>query len=678
MSRYNLITDKRSIVELQTATFTITDYKIAGYGSDDKIYSQNRDVWEMLPRGLAVVKADNDIVCELYGLQKFGEESDNYGLTLNSGEYKAKEYYLEKENGECFHITAFEYNSGIYWVGGSKNVHGIVRDCAFLEDLENPEYNKPRYTFFKKMMSKFNIHRNIIVYVVNHKVTLIAESIDLSNQHLVQYGCDELRFVAIRKNTKSLDTLCYHPDVSRAVFRDYGLRTVNMREVRMDDANREDVRAEFQNKENSEGAVVYVVTNMGRIVCMYKLKNYTYVFVRAIRERMRSFSNSTAIKDRINDLHIDHPLKDQLLEEYLQFNAWCRLLNSKGELEWDKLFSQWVSYYVQFKDVDKDTRKDILEQFDNNMSNQIQIFMLGPPGSGKSTLAEILAQLLDGTRYNQDAFRGSAKKYHTALKTTTSNIVLLDKCNHTYKVRQAARDYLSQGKVYYVLFPNTPIEELEKRINMRGKAHDTLFPGKKVNSILHMFKNTFEPLTDSEVTNSQAVIELEDDISNNIVKVLDVLGIEKDHAIIDNCIYNVLTNEETLNEKNTKYWGLEIQQDMKYIIAEIQPPEEFLVKDDFHVTIVFIDKFIDQTNILNWCRDNEGMVFEIKVVNWSMDDHNIAVKVYIDTPCQNTIPHITIAHTKQSTADHSNQMLAEQSPQEFSIGYHLTGILRRW
>ena len=113
--------------------------------------------WKQYPRGYAEVYADGVCIHKLVGIRKFGTEKDSYGsydLTFDTI------FATTKENGECFHVSFFTYQSIPYCILGSKLVHIIFptngSKDSMLQHIENIKTkNTSRVSFAVEMAEYF-------------------------------------------------------------------------------------------------------------------------------------------------------------------------------------------------------------------------------------------------------------------------------------------------------------------------------------------------------------------------------------------------------------------------------------------------------------------------------------------------------------------------------------------
>jgi len=616
----------------------VTDYSAGFGGADDRLYTSCEDAREYLPRGCFYVKISTDenvIISRLFnGIRKFGYEDDIYGIHGAT----VHEYYLTKENGEAFHISAIVFNnSEIIWVGGSKNVHGVVSNDHFIENLQL--WKGDRYGFFQEMMTTFYdyIEKSpeqaiqFANYMNDKQYTAIGESCSLKHQHIVKYETDAIRFFAFTEMKPSIQGLtALDPEETIRIFTNFGLYTVT-KMMQTSIANihtRQNIRHIYESEKNSEGAVVYCTDINNNVVHMYKHKNYTYIFARAVREKMRARGNSNVIISRIDNLHIDHPNKKQLLEYYLQFNAWLRI-QEKGKIKWSSVFDQWVSFECQFEKIPIDMREKYLQDFDSQQTNQLVLaFISACPGIGKTTIGIALAKLIGGIHISQDGFkpktarRDFLNKIKETIKNTPTVPIVIDKTNAT---KQNREDYDFIGPLVWLQFvhpedSDNDIQNLVKigmsRIQSRGYGHNTLFPDEKLTGIMKGFSERWEPLTPEESDKSIMHIKIDatDDQNCQLTYLIDqlyynnIINKQYSQEEINSALEESRLCEETLREQNetrikTLYWSADVSNDDYVELMQNQIIRNILdtwkhtimkdsekISNDFHVTLGYFQK----------------------------------------------------------------------------------------
>lgn len=613
-----------------------------------------------------------------------------------------------KENGECFHLSAFVSNDVRYWVMGSKNVHMVIRYTNFLEDLK--VYTGDRYSYAREMalsFSNLNLKQgqqeNLFLNLERSKNTFCAESISLCHQHLVKYTENGLRFFSASFG----GIVSVLPDDFEKEILVLGLEPVgNLVSIDIDDKEKlDETRKYIREATNTEGAVVYVVTNMNRVYKMYKFKNNTYVFERAIRERMRSRSNSDQIRKRISTLHIDHPDKDSLLAYFLQFNAWCRIQESKGKLTWSTIFDSWVSFRDKFDtSLTPTERQDNLDIFDKEQSefNQLQLMFIGPPGFGKSSLAGIIHRTIDGSVHlNQDMLGGKAKAYHREIKKASkerAGILILDKSNHVQHVRTSTLNVLNKQRLVYIVLEHpdgleSGYKVSQERILKRGWGHHSLHPGTNLKSILERFYTSYQSLTDDEVSIAEQVIKVDVTIPlfDSVVFILKNLGIDYDDEKLQIAYKQTIDAEQNLRDVNisklkTLYWSIELDQSTTQKLFNMEEVKKnvanLCLQKTLHSTMLYIDgknKLTDeQLQIDEIAKSKINTEVNLVVTGICYNEKAVALRISsLDVPMDNEHPHITLATSKGTQPYYSNHLLSTETGHKFIDSVRIKGIMTR-
>lgn len=520
-------------VILNNISITIYDHTFKNQKLEDELYknSKNRQI---LPRGCSVILIDNEVIHVIYGHPKFGNLND-----YDEGKEFLTRVYTRKENGQCGHISAFIHNNIKYLVVGSKNVHIIVR-CNFIQDDIEIYKNEVRYTvainIINLLISKYsNSIDRLVNFVIEHSVTFCCEAIFKHDQHIVDYDEEEyLKFFAITKLRETVDspiTWC-NPLIARDHFNNIGLDTVFEIISSSDKEEWLKIEEKITLDDNSEGGVISCLDSNGNVVYVYKFKNNTYVFMRAVREQMRKLVNDESILKRIKNLHFEHPNKESLTLLALQFNAFFRLLSEDKR---STFFNQWNKWFNEFNKLSLEEKNSLLETYKKvqleNGSLTVIIFV-GIQGSGKSTMARLLLNLIsmhytnlgkdEITHLEQDMYNGNSKLYYSAIDKAISNsklrFLILAKMNHTKKIRDSTCNILSKynGNLqkFYIIFDPKNIEFYERRIIERGLSHKVFFHTEKTREIIEKTLIEFEPLTEEEENSS---LHLDSDQPKDII-----------------------------------------------------------------------------------------------------------------------------------------------------------------
>lgn len=670
-------------VTCQGYDVTLCDYSCA-YKVDDSIYIKHYELWEALPRGCCFIeiKKSNKVYYSgfLNGLRKFGYKEDTHFKLNDKNEYSV---YTEKENGECFHITAVVIDDIIFWIGGSKNVHICITD--YNQDIKN--YTKDRFTFsnkFMKMFLKDNLEK-FAHFLFNNSFTACAEICSLDNQHLVDYQSDCIKFFAlVPKYTDT--TLCVNPIIAKEYFSNLGLSSV--------DVSNDDLSEFYKYKENSEGAVVYICEN-NNVVFVYKWKNDNYVFRRAIREQMRKKASNKSIENRINNLHFTHENKDLLLEYYLQFNAWLRIKELKNEIVWNDIFSNWVSLEKEFNLIPD--KHIFISEFKCNMC--VLILVSPFPGLGKSTIANVLKNYYNKNNHyyksvsvvNQDDIGNRKlflKKLNKEYDIYSRKLLIVDKTNATVANRN---DYNFMENITWVVFQNQgSISELKdiarSRIISRNKNHNTLTSeNKNLDKILDGFENRWEPLKENNVIYINPLDNIDVSIKKLICKIEEPMILECIDYVKE-CEKNFNVNKKSfkVNKKcKTKYWSLEIDESIIIELIDKEPQlkkiihenKDIILLNTFHVTLFYFNEYNQEID--DYWKNFESKHCSIFITGIGFDENAIALTVSLlnkDTKFLKPNLHITLGTLDYVSPVYSNCLDTKIHYEHF---YEIDGIIKR-
>jgi adenylate kinase family enzyme len=677
---------------LDKNTIYTIDVKLPRF-KEDELYN-NPEIHLLIPRGLCFIFVNQMFAHAIYGHPKFG----NFGDYINSTtelKLTTYRYFRRKENGECVHWSAFQYDSIVYEVIGSKNVHLVVRASHFEEDIK--QFTDLRYSFATKMGNAINnsVQNNIskiLTYFLATGTTFCAESCFIDSQHIVAYDKTKIFFFAVTKKREqqSDSFVVIHPRQIDTFFTELGLQPVAETIVCNTEDDIKNAEHYFESQKNSEGAVVYCTHDDQKVDYVYKHKNYDYIFMRALREQMRKMAPTSRILKRFAELHIVHPDLQQMTDQALKFNAYYRLLKSEN------FFEQWVTHFANFKLLTTDEQQSLLDKFneiEKSVGTLNVIMFVGFPGSGKSFLARSLKELLqssvkDGEKVvhlEQDMFfnkgKSASKEYDKAIQIAMNDpavtYLLLSKSNHCTQVRNKTYEILSKcsknvDRTYVVMSAGnmestTNIERTSEicvdRIMNRGFAHTSLF-GKTESEVRTLLQNIFfkqwEPLTENESVYQVIDIDIEDNKESVVASC--VYQLQNFGMLTENltpCLTSVFEKikaedelQSKTNIKNLKYGvgydaivfdGLIFKnkilenESIKHKIDQ----NLLVAKDEFHITLHYYgcvseDKASPFTS---------GTEYKIHIVGYVVDSNALALVVELpdDVSEKPTTPHITFA-----------------------------------
>lgn len=692
---------------------TTIDAKLRAF-KEDRLYA-NEILHTLIPRGCCFVFINNKFVHALYGHPKFGNIND---YLHGDPENYEKLVFRRKENGECSHWSGFQHEGIMYEMFGSKNVHFVVRVDNFEQDIKL--YVKERYQYatkmarnLKAMITSEEHHQNILNYFVTTRNTFCAECCFTDSQHLVKYDNTTALFFAVTgQRTSAFDSLVKVPiDEVDALFKSFDLPIVAETAI-VDKNDQESVKLtceHFESQNNSEGAVVYRVSLDGVARFAWKHKNYDYIFRRALREKMRSKSLSSAIVKRMESLHIKHPRYEEMLERGLRFNAWYRSLNEEQQ---KRFFDQFVSREEEYALIDTTLIERIYQihvEREKTLNTIHIIMFVAIPGSSKSTCGKALLYILESLgikaiHLEQDMFfdkgRGASACYEKAIAQAMlvpdMQYIILTKSNHCQNVRNTTYNTLENAykgakilkhvNITYVTITAGGDMEATKeiclnRIMNRGFSHASLYgmSRSRINEILTgTFISQYQPLTSEERANTVIELEIEDDRLTNVSNFISQLQ-----------FFDIIPSFEVTQEMLLTAFGKISHED-----AELAKASK--AKKDKEVRLVNYDAIVYE-NVLNAIEQIVGLKKEIKLNGLTLKtEFHTTIKYHgrkpentigqflEDVECESritgyalstkacafmvelpsghvteNIPHVTVALSKNTNASYSATLLEE-------------------
>jgi hypothetical protein len=707
--------------------FLTIDVKLPKF-SEDTLYNDDK-IRTLIPRGLCFIFVNNKHCHTIYGHPKFG----------NFGDYKSKDIILtkkvfrRKENGECAHWGAFEYNDIIYEVYGSKNVHLIVRSTNFDDDIKL--YSEMRYSYAIKMANLINnkCSKKCIEYLVATKNTFCAEGCFTDSQHIVNYPESTIFFFAITSQRSYTSPITkVSPIEADELFLKFGLNTVSESIILNSGEDESEICKYFECQPNSEGAVVNCLDADNNTVYVYKHKNYDYIFFRALREQMRKHAPSSRIMLRFKNLHIEHPEFDKMINYAFRFNAYFRQLT---DFDQKNFFSQWVTHKNIFDSLSLEEQTRMYDEYqtlEKKCGTVNVILFVAIPGSGKSFVARVLKGLLEAqgktvAHLEQDMFfhlgKNASKHYDKAVETVSKDksieYIILTKSNHTEAVREKTYAILDKcgrnvDKTFVVMTANDyDMSETFKicvdRAVKRGYAHTSLY-GKSENELKSIigkvFIEQFEQLNDEElcynVVNLNINQEKTDVIKSCVEQLQKFSIISLDDKLVDmhlERIYSVINAEDIQQAEISKKKGSGSSRKKPSVgydalvfndadlIIDMLPKISINIdkhglnkKKEFHVTLKYyggkpiddIEEFEDDVN------------YDVQVIGYAVDDKALALYVKLPKNLQDKYkieyPHITYALKKDIKAVYSGTLIKnaiESDSYIHVIGLSLTGTTKR-
>lgn len=491
--------------------------------TDDIVYSQNREVWEHVPRGNARVfvkdpTADPEAfapVGGVNGLRKFGYGDSDYGYPSDVTQVIA----MRNDFLECGHLAAFVTpdDNKPYWIIGSKNVHIV---CQYeMPESDLCTYKGMRYVDALKMA---NLWREMLrerekaggsytdfhSALTEHRWTACFEAIFTDRQHPVDYhGLDEMRFYAITTDgVPSDDELCVDVRQAATFYKQMGVFFSPYSDaVHYPSPAYDALIDDIYRRYDSEGTLMCGYNAAGKIIRLWKESSYPSVMERAAREAIVNY--------KLTDKSLLHlmqgKLKLQKTELRKYFTQWEdeRLLWLVAFASWSQetqviltspaqnpaFRKRWLSLQDTFreataKDSELFSKHAAYEQdpvaWGNPRSLDI-IKLVGPPGCGKSTLSRAIFVLLTEAGFqpqwvNQDV-AGNRDKYLAAIRQATQPDT---------KVTHIIVDQVNNGEKVYIYYRGVDpavtatwwhedgeagmLQECYNRVIRRGSAHHTI------------------------------------------------------------------------------------------------------------------------------------------------------------------------------------------------------------
>jgi hypothetical protein len=696
------VTDR---VVLGGRTFVLTDRSVGGF--DDAVYESQPSVWEAVPRGDCTIACDDGAVLHhVVGLRKFGYAGAPYGRRAEV----TRTVLVDKENGECAHISAFAHDSVKYWVAGSKHVHIVWRDGHY--DTDIAMYEAQRYTYARKVAALWANMLNrdgvdgawFFTLLDGMRATACAEAILSDSEHIVKYeDKDTLKFYALAEPRSSGLSLCSPPDLARALFERCGLP------IALFSPTYEIGSAEYSaaldavaRRTNSEGVVAYGLDALGNAICMWKEKSYPYVMERVVREAVIGDKTLAQIRRRVATRLADH---GDALRAYfaeweatrfpwlLAFAVWLRAKHILPVRDSWSVQSRWLTLQDTFCAAPaEDVAAATVAVTAATEAMPTVIVLVGLPGSGKSTLARGLYKILtdagSAARWlNQDEADSNRARYIGAIKSVMADPsvthIILDKSNLDAANR---KDYTDLGLTLdhtFVLMHADGLEETKavcaQRFLARGAAHRSLravgegaVTRDKFLGICDAMLARF-PRTGIDGARQLDILLPPESLLATVCGSL-ALG-----PSVDSCrsaISFARSYEDALTSvKRPQYGGLAVHRGVEELRAAI--PADALTgkhaRGELHVTLRHIGDVMDPV----WFMDFAPLVgtetvLVVREIVW--DDKVVAARVELPdgVQCANPIPHITLAVARGTQPVYSNTLLATASSNRLAVDIPLT------
>lgn len=696
-----------------THTFKLVNLVTPAGKIDDDYYEAHKDLQNHLPRGMCYI-IHNDVMVKLFlGMRKFGYDNAGSYKPVDADKYLT-EYWTRKENGQCARVSAFSIiENGIrlqYLCIGSKKVAAIFRADHILEDILM--YTSDRYiasnAIAMQLHKLFGDRLSAIAAAIDDKYTLVAESCRFDDPHIIPYTEEKLYFFAV--STYSSETGCtiMLPHDSKRVLDELGLEMVHF-DISNSAEQSASLEIQYRNDPSSEGSVVYRPCGNDNNLWVRKVKSNTYATYRAVREMMKRHVTSDKIRSllpvKYRVFSGNDSLPAALLNEMLQFNAWCSMKFSTDEL-WISLFANFPAALGEFYKLDEESCAEALAKFTDNevnaannvvsqslmpVSQQLQFVAVGLPGCGKTTLMTTLAEECSkndqmSSYTDQDIAGGNANIYHAnAKKMTTNNIhpVFFGKIHHNDQVRNNLLKNIVIGRVIYLVFrhPDDTNDNTTHMVNeciTRAVArvdHISLSPEAAPEVIRARAKELSYPETSNIIW-----IDITHTTKQQIVHIDSQMQGIFDYYSEGGCVSNSGSRAEKVEKVNSYplYWSIVLDQTSVTALRNngivMTSMKNFTPTRDTHVTLLYQGgKHRKEQASLE---ANKGDVVEFMATHLASDDKSIAVVVTRDTYNSSIeTTHITLGTSNKTKPVWSSTMLKTADRVAFNVPIVLRGVV---
>jgi hypothetical protein len=687
-------------------------------GLDDAVYEKHPSVWEAVPRGDCLVSIGDTVVRHIVGLRKFGYEEAPYG---RRSAVKTV-IRIDKENGECAHISAFQHAGDQWWVAGSKHVHLAWRSGHYAEDIA--AYVADRYKYALRIAAVWESMLASGKYDAAWFFTLIdglgatacAEAILAESEHIVRYDDgekDTLKFFAIAEPRGSSPSLCSTPEMAYTLFRRCLLPTAACSAKPVFLGSAEDVaeRETVARRINSEGVVCYGLDELGLPVCMWKEKSYPYVMERVNRE---AALHGRTLPQIIRRTHQRLAEMDPATRTYfaeweaerfpwlLAFAAW---LHNTGVLPAKDGWSvqcRWLTLQDAFRTApaaEVSAAAAAAAAAATGAPAVKVIVLVGLPGSGKSTLARSLYKMLRDASHtpcwlNQDEADSNRQRYLGAVKRAMADPsvthLILDKSNLDPANR---KDYADLGLLtdLTVILEHPDGLELTKavcaeRFLARGEAHRSLRSAgdgavgpEKFLSICDAMMSRARTIEEENILK----LDVRAPAAHNLGLIWTALSYGAGVGMAPMCEDAVRFSTEYERAvpafKRPMFGGLAIT-DAAPLLAAVgatagaEALDGKSVRGSFHITLYFLGDVMDPVWFLDFA-GRIGSSVELVATEIVWNDKGVCARVELPAGvgCSHASPHITLALAPSIKPVYSNDLLGRKDAKRFSCRVPLTG-----
>jgi len=351
---------------------------------DDKLYNKSKQLREKVARGNCLlsmtVKIDSTvhaITCFLvFALKKFtggmGDDDDEDDPDKETWktffsqpiENTAMVVSTVKENGAAAHLAAFKLFGKHYIITGSKNVHLLFQN----NDDDLAGFNDQRFMVAKivghatnNLLATLGEEKKtkLLDYLSESHLTACFELIDPNDQHveLISLNQPELRFIAFTTFEERDRSYCRDPQIGFDKMESFGVVTVQHETIEIDKQSSLPVEeqladhfAAIRRMRGTEGRVIYFLDKDRNVIGLLKKKSMWYIILRAIREKLKSYSMHKPSGSEANNYGpIHEALNAKLNKRLKEIQKWLEF-SQKTYQEWSELAGKandWV--YSQLK-----------------------------------------------------------------------------------------------------------------------------------------------------------------------------------------------------------------------------------------------------------------------------------------------------------------------------------------
>ena len=303
---------------------TLLDLKVNPGGgrnkSDDDVYKKFESLRDQIPRGLTILKINDDEkdIC-IYANKKFFDDDEKI---YNN----CKIISMEKLNGDAVHFSCRYLFNKFYLFVGSKTNHIVISQKSDIELYTGEKYAVVRKfaeivydTLAKLSQRNSEAFLSLLHYT---KITAVCELLQHDYQHIVDIGGnntdDKLAFLTFTSTYGNKSFTAFPPDIT--------LKLIDCFEV-FDRAtytvvdNKKYHISTLRDKTNREGQVLYYVNNFNETIAMTKVKTIWYRCLRALREKATFYLN---LKKKKKNSPEDTVI-DSINKKYEEMQNWLKL-----------------------------------------------------------------------------------------------------------------------------------------------------------------------------------------------------------------------------------------------------------------------------------------------------------------------------------------------------------------